>query len=68
MSSDLDQLTLLNRDHVASVQNCGVRRFNEILAPEFFCSNPDKSLVDRPGFLKTDGRARDHPESDRARL
>ena len=52
MSSDLDQLTLLNRDHVASVQNCSVRRFDEILAPEFYCSNPDKSLVDRAGFLR----------------
>ncbi|SDN95549.1 nuclear transport factor 2 family protein [Afipia sp. GAS231] len=52
MSSDLDQLTALNRDYVASVQNCDVKRFDEILAPEFYCSNPDKSLVDRAGFLK----------------
>jgi ketosteroid isomerase-like protein len=52
MSSDLDQLTLLNRDYVASVQNGDVKRFDEILAPEFYCSNPDKSLVDRGGFLK----------------
>jgi uncharacterized protein DUF4440 len=29
-----------------------VRRFDEILAPEFYCSNPDKSLVDRAGFLE----------------
>jgi hypothetical protein len=52
MSTDLDQLTILNRDYVASVQNGDVRRFDEILAPEFYCSNPDKSLVDRAGFLK----------------
>jgi ketosteroid isomerase-like protein len=52
MSSDLDQLTALNRDYVASVQNCDVKRFNEILAPEFYCSNPDKTLVDRAAFLK----------------
>jgi len=52
MSSDLDQLTVLNRDYVASVQNCDVERFDEILAPEFYCSNPDKSLVDRAAFLK----------------
>ena len=52
MSTDLDQLTALNRDYVASVQNCDVKRFDEILAPEFYCSNPDKSLVDRAGFLK----------------
>jgi ketosteroid isomerase-like protein len=52
MSNDLDQLTILNRDYVASVQNCDVKRFDEILAPEFYCSNPDKSLVDRAAFLK----------------
>lgn len=52
MSNDLDQLTALNRDYVASVQNCDVKRFDEILAPEFYCSNPDKSLVDRAAFLK----------------
>jgi ketosteroid isomerase-like protein len=52
MSKDIDELTLLNRDYVASVQNSDVKRFNEILAPEFYCTNPDKSLVDRAGFLK----------------
>ena len=52
MTTDLDQLTALNRDYVASVQNCDVKRFDEILAPEFYCSNPDKSLVDRTAFLK----------------
>jgi ketosteroid isomerase-like protein len=52
MSNDLDALTKLNRDYVDSVQNCDVKRFDEILAPEFYCSNPDKSLVDRAGFLR----------------
>lgn len=52
MSKDIDELTVLNRDYVASVQNSDVKRFDEILAPEFYCSNPDKSLVDRAGFLK----------------
>jgi ketosteroid isomerase-like protein len=52
MSGDLDELTRLNRDYVDSVQNGDVKRFDEILAPEFYCSNPDKSLVDRVGFLK----------------
>jgi ketosteroid isomerase-like protein len=51
MSGDLDVLTSLNRDYVASVQNGDVKRFDEILAPDFYCSNPDKSLVDRAGFL-----------------
>ena len=52
VSKDIDELTLLNRDYVASVQNCDVQRFDEILAQAFYCTNPDKSLVDRAGFLK----------------
>ena len=51
MSKDLDDLTVLNHDYVASVQNGDVKRFDEILAPEFYCTNPDKSFVDRAGFL-----------------
>ena len=51
MSKDLEELTILNRDYVASVQNSDVKRFDEILAQDFYCSNPDKSLVDRAGFL-----------------
>ena len=52
MSKDTEELAALNRDYVASVQNSDVKRFDEILAPDFYCSNPDKSLVDRAGFLK----------------
>jgi ketosteroid isomerase-like protein len=52
MRNDLAELTILNRDYVNSVQNSDVKRFNEILAEDFYCSNPDKSLVDRAGFLK----------------
>ena len=52
MSNDIDELTKLNRDYVASVQNSDVKRFDEILAEDFCCSNPDKSLVDRAGFLR----------------
>jgi ketosteroid isomerase-like protein len=52
MRNDLAELTALNRDYVNSVQNCDVKRFDEILADDFYCSNPDKSLVDRAGFLK----------------
>jgi ketosteroid isomerase-like protein len=51
-TNDIDELTALNRDFVASVQNSDVRRFDEILAPEFYCSNPDKLLVDRAAFLE----------------
>jgi ketosteroid isomerase-like protein len=52
MGRDIDELTALNRDYVNSVQHCDVKRFDEILADDFYCSNPDRSLVDRAGFLK----------------
>ena len=50
--SDLETLLDLNRDYITSVQTSDVRRFDEILADDFRCSNPDGSLVDREGFLK----------------
>jgi hypothetical protein len=49
--TDLDALTALNTDYINSVQHCDVKRFNEILAAEFYCSNPDGSIVDRAAFL-----------------
>ncbi|ANW04691.1 nuclear transport factor 2 family protein [Bradyrhizobium icense] len=52
MNNDLAELTKLNLDYVASVQNSDVKRFDEILAADFYCSNPDKSLVDRAAFLQ----------------
>jgi len=52
MNKDIDELTILNHDYVASVQNSDVKRFDEILAQDFYCTNPDKSLVDRAAFLK----------------
>src|ERR1700751_3498095 len=57
MSKDMDELTKLNHDYVASVQNSDVKRFDKILAAEFYCSNPDKSLVDRAAFLKQTAKA-----------
>jgi ketosteroid isomerase-like protein len=50
--NDLEILQDLNRDYIRSVQNSDVRRFDQILAEDFYCSNPDGSLVDRQGFLK----------------
>jgi ketosteroid isomerase-like protein len=50
-ATDLDVLHALNRDYIDSVQNGDVRRFDEILAADFYCSNPDGTLVDRAGFL-----------------
>src|SRR2546429_8326489 len=54
--SGLDALTALNHDYIASVQNGDVRRFDEILAEDFLCSNPDGSLVDRKQFLAQTAR------------
>jgi ketosteroid isomerase-like protein len=53
---DLDTLLDLNRDYIRSVQTSDVQRFDEILAEDFYCSNPDGSLVDRAGFLKQTAR------------
>ncbi len=50
--SALDTLADLNRDYIQSVQHSDLRRFEEILANDFFCSNPDGSLVDREAFLE----------------
>ena len=50
--TDLETLLDLNRDYIRSVQDSDVQRFDEILAEDFLCTNPDGSLVDRAGFLK----------------
>jgi hypothetical protein len=50
--SDHDILMALNTDYINSVQNSDVKRFDAILSDEFYCSNPDCSLVDRAAFLK----------------
>jgi ketosteroid isomerase-like protein len=54
--TDREMLQTLNRDYISSVQNGDVRRFDEILAPEFYCSNPDGSLIDRAAFLEQTAR------------
>src|ERR1700747_2680458 len=53
---DLDALTALNRDYIHSVQHGDGRRFDEILADDFLCSNPDGSLVDKKQFLAQTAR------------
>lgn len=53
---DIEELIGLNRDYISSVQNGDVRRFDEILADDFLCSNPDGSLIDRAAFLKQTAR------------
>jgi ketosteroid isomerase-like protein len=55
-TADLETLLALNSDYIDSVQHGDVRRFEEILADDFVCSNPDGSLVDRVGFLEQTAR------------
>ena len=52
MANDLDVLTRLNDDYIQSVQHSNVKRFDEILAEDFLCSNPDGTLIDRKAFLQ----------------
>ena len=49
---DIDALTQLNADYIASVQKGDVKRFNEILSDDFLCSMADGTLVDRKRFLE----------------
>ena len=55
-ATDLTLLADLNRDYINSVQHSDVRRFDEILADDFLCSNPDGTLVDRAAFLEQTAR------------
>ena len=51
MPNDVELLTELNHDYVMSVRYSNVKRFDEILARDFLCTNPDASLLDRSQFL-----------------
>jgi len=55
-TSDLNMLLQLNADYIRSVQNSDVARFDQILADDFVCTNPDGSLVDRANFLMQTAR------------
>jgi len=52
LDSELGDLADLNRDYIDSVQSADVGRFEELLADDFLCSNPDGSLVAREAFLE----------------
>jgi ketosteroid isomerase-like protein len=56
MQSDTETLTMLNHDYVASVQGANVKRFDEILADDFLCTNPDGSLYNRAQFIELIGK------------
>jgi ketosteroid isomerase-like protein len=50
--SDLETLSKLNADYLASDQNSDVERYEQFLAPEFTASLPDFKLYDRESFLE----------------
>src|SRR5215471_9794610 len=54
--SDLETLRELNADYIRSVQTSDVSRFDQILADDFVCTNPDGSFIDRADFLKQTAR------------
>ena len=54
--SDLETLLALNADYIRSVQTSDVTRFDQILADDFVCTNPDGSFIDRANFLKQTAR------------
>ena len=54
---DLDTLTALNRDFVASVQKGDVKRLAEIFADDFMVSTPEGSLLDKAEYLKLVAKA-----------
>jgi ketosteroid isomerase-like protein len=54
--SDLETLLALNADYIRSVQTSDVTRFDQILADDFVCTNPDGSFIDRASFLKQTAR------------
>ena len=56
VKSDVDTLLELNADYIRSVQTSDVTRFDQILADDFVCTNPDGSFIDRANFLKQTAR------------
>jgi ketosteroid isomerase-like protein len=56
VDTDLATLRELNEEYIRSVQMSDVRRFDEILADDFLCSNPDGTLIDRSAFLAQTAR------------
>jgi ketosteroid isomerase-like protein len=50
-AEDHEQLIRLNAAYINCVKSRDVRTFEEILADDFLCSQPDGSLVDKRTFL-----------------
>ena len=50
--SELQTVRDLNDICIQSVAKSDVKRFDEILADDFVCTNPDGTLLDKPQFLE----------------
>ena len=48
----MKELEELNAGYIRSVQESDVAWFREHLAPDFLCTNPDGTLLDREQFLR----------------
>ena len=51
MSDDLATLRALNQAYLDSVVTGDVQKFGEMLSPDFLCSTPEGSLLDKSEFL-----------------
>lgn len=56
VTEDRDQLIRLNTKYIDCARSSDVGGFEEILADDFLCSQPDGALVDRETFLRQVGR------------
>src|ERR1700743_627423 len=56
MPTDVEILTELNHSYVMSVRDADTGTFEKILAPDFLCTNPDASLLDRAQFIALIGK------------
>jgi hypothetical protein len=50
--TDLETLTVLNDLYIRSVVRADAAQFDAILAPDFLCSHPDGTIVDKAEFLQ----------------
>src|SRR6201985_3818978 len=56
MPTDIEILAELNHNYVMSVRDADTKTFDKILAPDFLCTNPDASLLNRAEFINLIGK------------
>lgn len=60
-ASDLETLATLNTAYIDSVKHADARRFEELLAPDFHCTQSDGSFLDRRQFIESVARGATMP-------